>query len=211
MIIKVCGMREGDNIRALEKVDIDWMGFIFYPGSKRYVPDEDEFADAIRLYSKVKVGVFVNEKQEEIIYKIERYQLDYVQLHGDESPDFCCQLKERGYTVIKAISVSSESDLLQTATYEPFVDYFLFDTKGSKYGGTGKRFDWTVLEAYRENVPFLLSGGIGPEHVYELQDFRHPVMAGVDLNSRFEVSPALKDIAGIEKFIYQLNKNNSSL
>ena len=200
MIIKVCGMREGDNIRALEKLDIDWMGFIFYAGSPRYVPDEDELLYAIQSCSKIKVGVFVNEKQEEIIRKIAKYQLDYVQLHGDETPDFCSKLKEEGYAVIKAFSISSEADLSQTLAYEPFADYFLFDTKGSGYGGTGKRFDWTVLEAYRGNVPFLLSGGIGPEHVYELQAFQHPLMVGIDLNSRFEVSPALKNLVDIERF-----------
>jgi len=205
MIIKVCGMREGDNIRALEKLDIDWMGFIFYPGSKRYVPDEDKFTDAIRLCSKVKVGVFVNEKQEEIGRKIAKYRLDYVQLHGEESPDFCCQLKERGYAVIKAISVTSDMDLLQTATYEPFVDYFLFDTKSSEYGGTGKRFDWAVLEAYRGSVPFLLSGGIGSEHVSDIRSFVHPLMAGVDLNSRFEIMPALKDVDRVDRFVRELN------
>ena len=205
MIIKVCGMREGDNIRALEKLDIDWMGFIFYPGSKRYVPDEKDFIDAIRSCSKVKVGVFVNEKQEEIGRKMAKYRLDYVQLHGDELPDFCCQLKESGYAVIKAISVTSDMDLLQTLAYEPFVDYFLFDTKGSEYGGTGKWFDWAVLEAYRGNVPFLLSGGIGPGHVSDIRSFVHPLMAGVDLNSQFEVSPALKDVDRVECFVRELN------
>jgi phosphoribosylanthranilate isomerase len=205
MIIKICGMRDGDNIRAVEKLDIDWMGFIFYPGSRRYVPDEDEFADAIQSCSKIKVGVFVNEEQEEIVRKTAKYRLDYVQLHGDESPDFCRRLKEGGYAVIKAISVSSEMDLRQTSAYESSVDYFLFDTKSDAYGGTGKRFDWSVLKAYRGDVPFLLSGGIGSEHMCDLQEFRHPLWVGMDLNSRFEVAPALKDVAVIERFTGMFN------
>jgi phosphoribosylanthranilate isomerase len=204
MIIKVCGMRDGDNIRALEKVDIDWMGFIFYPGSPRCVPDEDKYLQTIQTCSKVKVGVFVNEEQGEIARKVEKYRLDYVQLHGDEAPEFCRQLHEAGCAVIKAFSIASETDLRSIAAYEAFVEYFLFDTKGTGYGGTGKRFDWSVLEAYRGNIPFLLSGGIGIEHVHDLQEFTHHLMAGIDLNSRFELLPAIKDTAAIERFVCQL-------
>jgi len=204
MIIKVCGMRDGDNIRALEKLDIDWMGFIFYAGSPRYVPDDAQCSDAIQSCTKVKVGVFVNEQSDEILRKVAKYGLDYVQLHGDETPDFCRRLRDAGCAVIKAISVSSEIDLRQTNAYEPFVEYFLFDTKSDKYGGTGKRFDWSVLEAYRGNVPFLLSGGIGLEQVNDLRAFAHPMMTGIDLNSRFELSPAIKNIETVERFVSHL-------
>jgi len=204
MIIKVCGMRDGDNIRAVEKLEINWMGFIFYPESPRYVPDEEKFNAVIQSCTKVRVGVFVNESREEIRRKVEKYRLDYVQLHGDESADFCRRLQEDGYAVIKAFSISSETDLQQTMAYEPFVAYFLFDTKGSKWGGTGRRFDWAVLEAYRGDVPFLLSGGIGPENVSDLQLFAHPLLAGIDLNSRFELSPALKDVDRLERFVNQV-------
>jgi len=201
-------MRDGDNIRALEKLDIDWMGFIFYAGSPRYVPDEDEWSDAIQSCTKVKVGVFVNEQPDKILRKVAKYGLDYVQLHGDETPDFCRRLRDAGCAVIKAISVLSENKginplvmLQQTTVYEPFVEYFLFDTKSDKYGGTGKRFDWSVLEAYRGDVPFLLSGGIGLEQVNDLRTFAHPMMAGIDLNSRFEISPAFKDVEMIKKMV----------
>ena len=218
MIIKVCGMRDGDNIRALEKLDIDWMGFIFYAGSPRYVSDEDDWTNAIQSCTKVKVGVFVNEQPEEILRKITKYGLDYVQLHGDETPDFCRRLRDAGCAVIKALSVSSENKginplvmLQQTTVYEPFVEYFLFDTKSDKYGGTGKRFDWSVLEAYRGNVPFLLSGGIGLEQVNDLQAFAHPMLAGIDLNSRFELSPALKDVEMIKIFCTQMTQKNADL
>jgi phosphoribosylanthranilate isomerase len=150
------------------------------------------------------VGVFVNEQPEEILRKVEEYRLDYVQLHGDESPDACRRLRDAGCAVIKAFSVLSAADLQHTPAYDPFVDYFLFDAKGSERGGTGKRFDWPLLEAYRGHVPFLLSGGIGPEHVADLSAFRHPQMAGIDLNSRFESAPAMKDTVRIEQFIRHL-------
>ena len=204
IIIKVCGMLDPENIQTLEKLDIDWMGFIFYPSSSRYVPDEDEFCAAIQSCAKVGVGVFVNEESEEIVRKFAKYRLNYVQLHGDETPDFCRQLHNAGCAVIKAFSVSSEADLRKTTDYEPFADYFLFDTKSSKRGGTGKRFDWSVLKAYRGTTPFLLSGGIDLEHVHDVRSFSHPLLAGVDLNSRFELSPALKDSVKLEKFIHQL-------
>jgi phosphoribosylanthranilate isomerase len=128
-------------------------------------------------------------------------------LHGDESPDFCRQLQHAGCTIIKAFSVSSKSDFGQTTAYESFVKYFLFDTKSSERGGTGKRFDWSILEEYIGYTPFVLSGGIGPEHLTDLQTFTHPLMAGVDLNSRFELSPALKDVGKIETFVNQYKKH----
>ena len=210
MIIKVCGMRDRDNIRALERLDIDWMGFIFYPGSPRYVTDEDEFCAAIQSCAKVRVGVFVNEQPEAIIRKVATYRLNYVQLHGDETPDSCRQLRDAGCAIIKAFSISSEADLRKTTDYEPFAKYFLFDTKSSERGGSGKRFDWSVLEAYRGNVPFLLSGGIGLEHVHDLQALVHPLLAGVDLNSRFELSPAMKDAGLVERFAGQFRERDAA-
>jgi len=204
LIIKVCGLRNVDNIHALEKTAIDWMGFIFYPRSPRYVSDEDNQAEAIQSCTKIKVGVFVNEKQDEIERKVAKYHLDYVQLHGDESPEDCQRLRETGCAIIKAFPISSESDFQSTIAYESYVDYFLFDTKDSGYGGTGRRFHWSVLKEYRGNIPFLLSGGIGAEHLADLSAFRHPLFAGIDLNSRFECAPALKDVGKIEQFINQL-------
>jgi len=197
-------MRDGDNIRALEKTAIDWMGFIFYPPSPRYVSDEANRTEAIQSCTKVKVGVFVNEEQEEIVRKIAKYRLDYVQLHGDESPENCRQLQEAGCAIIKAFPISSESDFRSTSVYESYVDYFLFDTKDIGYGGTGRRFDWSVLKDYQGNIPFLLSGGIGAEHLTELSAFRHPLFVGIDLNSRFECAPSLKDVGKIEQFVNQL-------
>jgi phosphoribosylanthranilate isomerase len=190
------------------------MGFIFYAGSPRYVPDKDEYLDAVQSCTKTKVGVFVNETLEEILRKVTTFRLDYVQLHGDESPDFCRRLRDAGCAVIKAFSVSSEQDFGHVSAYEPFVEYFLFDTKSSERGGTGKRFDWSILEAYQGNNPFLLSGGIGAEYLEDLIAFSHPLIAGIDLNSRFELSPALKNIEKLEeflsKFLHNLRKSAKS-
>jgi phosphoribosylanthranilate isomerase len=197
-------MRDGDNIRALEKIDIDWAGFIFYSGSPRYVSDEDKWTEAIQSCTKVKVGVFVNETQKEIVRKVAKYRLDYVQLHGDESPDCCHRLREAGYRVIKAFHVLSESDFRSISLYEASVDYLLFDTKDIGYGGTGRRVNWSVLEAYQGETPFLLSGGIGAEHTAELLAFRHSSLAGIDLNSRFEHAPTLKDMDKLEQFVRQI-------
>jgi len=204
MIVKVCGMRHEYNILALEKLDIDWIGFIFFPDSPRYVTDQNEFLAAIMSCSKKKVGVFVNENPEEILTKIAKYQLDYVQLHGDESPTVCQQLHSSNCAIIKAFPILSAKDFMQTKDYEPFVKYFLFDTKSSKRGGTGIRFDWSVLGAYCGSVPFLLSGGIAPEHAVEIKNIQHPQIAGIDLNSRFELSPAVKDPYKLEKFIEKI-------
>ena len=157
MIVKVCGMRDADNILALNKLGVDWIGFIFYQGSPRYVPDSDEFYDAVQTCTKTKAGVFVNEKTSEILRTFAKYKLNYVQLHGDETPDFCFRLRQAGCRIIKSFSISSESDLLQTEAYEPYSDFFLFDAKGCQRGGTGARFDWSILKAYGGNIPFLLS------------------------------------------------------
>ena len=207
MIVKVCGMRDGNNIRALERLDIDLLGFIFHPGSPRYVCCHSVQPGDISSCTKIKAGVFVNAQPEEILREAAKYQLDYVQLHGNESPGDCRLLREKGYGVIKAFPVSSGVDLQQTSAYESFVDYFLFDTKNDNYGGSGLLFDWSALENYRGRVPFLLSGGIGHENMQDLLAFSHPLMAGVDLNSRFEVSPALKDPDMVERFIGQLNSS----
>jgi phosphoribosylanthranilate isomerase len=196
-------MRDEENIRALEKTAIDWMGFIFHPGSPRYVSDDNKRTEAILSCSKIKVGVFVNEEQTVIERRVSEYRLDYIQLHGDESPETCHALKDAGYQVIKAFRISSEADFRSTAAYESFADYFLFDTKDIGYGGTGRRFDWSLLEAYQGKIPFLLSGGIGAEHAEALSAIHHPLLAGIDLNSRFEYAPALKDVEKIERFVCQ--------
>ena len=135
----------------------------------------------------------------------QRYQLDYLQLHGQESPDFCYALHKRGYALIKAFSIATAEDLAHTADYADRVDYFLFDTKCVGYGGSGQRFDWSLLQNYQGETPFLLSGGLHPNSACELQAFHHPQWAGIDLNSRFEVAPGVKDPERISALLMQLN------
>jgi Phosphoribosylanthranilate isomerase len=195
MIIKVCGMREADNIRKIEALGIDLIGFIFWPKSSRYVSERPAY-----LPTQCKrVGVFVDEDIETVKHIADEYALDYIQLHGHESPEYCIQLQ--GFHLIKAISVSSRDDIATYKAYEGFVDYLLFDTKCTSVGGSGQQFDWNVLSTYDGNTPFLLSGGIGPNDAEHIKAFRHPKCIGIDLNSRFEIAPGLKDINKLKTFI----------
>ena len=198
MMIKVCGMRETDNIRDVETLDIDMMGFIFWPKSSRYVSQRPDY-----LPKHVKrVGVFVNEDPEQVKRLADDYDLDYIQLHGHESPEYIFQLG--GLHIIKAFNISTVEDLLQTQPYEGLVDYFLFDAKGKSVGGNGEKFNWDVLSAYQGSTPFLLSGGIGPDDATNAKAFHHPKCIGIDLNSCFELSPGLKDINKLKEFLKQV-------
>ena len=207
MIIKVCGMRESENIRNVETLDVDFLGFIFYSGSARYVGDDvGESLEAIRRCAKSKVGVFVNETLDNISDKAGLYKLDYLQLHGSESPELCGKLRQCGYSIIKAFSIVSADDFKSTGDYSNCCDYFLFDTKCSGYGGSGQRFDWSLLDEYKGSVPFLLSGGLTPDCCDDLTRLSHAKFAGIDLNSGFEISPAMKDVGKLKDFINQIRK-----
>jgi phosphoribosylanthranilate isomerase len=199
MIIKVCGLREAGNISRINQLDIDFMGFIFYPASPRYVK-EDDFV-SIRESHKHRVGVFVNDDFDTIRRKAGLLQLTHIQLHGSEAPELCNKLKNAGYTVLKAFSISGKEDFRSATDYHDNVDYYLFDTKSSGYGGSGKTFDWSLLDEYNEDIPFLLSGGLNPGSIDDLKEFGHPQFAGVDLNSGFEISPALKDVEKLKSFV----------
>lgn len=209
MLIKVCGMREPDNIRWVAEAGADWMGFIFYARSPRFAgslsPDEISKERAVRE-PPVRVGVFVDATPEYMMEMGNKYALGYLQLHGNESPDTCYALQKRGYAVIKAFSIVDKEDLKLTADYEGRADYFLFDTKCNGYGGSGKQFDWSVLTAYKGQTPFLLSGGINPDSVEAIRNFHHPKLAGLDLNSGFETAPGLKDIEKLKTFIDKIKK-----
>ena len=195
MMIKVCGMRDAENIREVEAMGIDLMGFIFWPKSSRYVSERPAY-----LPTKCKrVGVFVDEDIEKVRHIADDYALGYIQLHGHESPEYCVLLK--GHKLIKAFNIATKEDLEATKPYEGLVDYFLFDTKGKSVGGNGEKFDWTVLEAYQDDTPFLLSGGIGPDDAQRVKAFNHPKCIGIDLNSRFETAPAIKDVNKLKEFI----------
>lgn len=205
MLIKVCGMRKPDNIRQVEALNIDWMGFIFYPRSPRFVGEA--LVGTVHETSARKVGVFVNASPEAMIEKAQRYKLDYLQLHGDESPDDCYALQKRGFALIKAFSIATEEDLEKTVDYEGRVDYFLFDTKCSSYGGSGKQFDWSVLTAYKGETPFLLSGGINPDSINAIRNFHHRRLAGIDLNSGFETEPGVKDAIKLKAFVDEVRRD----
>ena len=287
-LIKVCGMRDAQNIREVAALGVNLIGLIFYPKSPRYVESISLDAGIIPDYSSLTpdplpegegrnmldkqlkeeetkgetrnkqpvsaqlkstqskapfnkvttplslgegqgdeaveghggeaaipkfVGVFVNDMPQNIVTAVYNYHLSYVQLHGDESPvmidnlrrtlvpDIAPQIK-----IIKAISVSSAEDLKRCEPYEGHVDLFLFDTKCKGYGGSGQKYDWSVLEAYTGQTPFLLSGGIGPDDADRLRDFHHPQCVGIDLNSKFETTPGMKDINLLQNFLHQLNK-----
>ena len=197
-MIKVCGMRETDNIRDVETLGIDMMGFIFWPKSSRFVNQRPNY-----LPKRVKrVGVFVDEDPWQVKGLAADYGLDYIQLHGHESPEYIFQLG--GLHIIKAFNISTAEDLLQTQPYEGLVDYFLFDAKGKSVGGNGEKFNWDVLDAYHGSTPFLLSGGIGPDDATNVKAFHHPKCIGIDLNSCFELSPGLKDINKLKEFLKQV-------
>lgn len=204
MIIKVCGMRDGDNIREVEQLSIDWMGFIFYPKSSRYVSEVPAY-----LPTKCKrVGVFVDASTDEITKKIHDFSLDAIQLHGNESTEQIFHLLSltSHLSIIKAFNIATAEDLKSTASYTGLADYFLFDTKGASVGGNGEKFDWSVLDSYEGETPFLLSGGIGPDDAARVSSFRHPKCAGIDLNSKFESSPAYKDVTTLSRFLNEINK-----
>ena len=199
MIVKVCGMRDEENIRQVEALGIDLMGFIFWPRSSRYVAERPSY-----LPTRCKrVGVFVNEEIETLKRIADDYALDVIQLHGHETPAYVAQLK--GRSVIKAFNVATAADFVQTKDYAGLADCFLFDTKGKAVGGNGEKFDWSVLDDYTSDTPFLLSGGIGPDDAERVKAFRHPRCIGIDLNSRFELSPAFKDINKLQDFLNALN------
>lgn len=193
-------MRDKANVEALSKLPIHMVGLNFYPPSKRYISTDDD-ADAFDSLSEdiQLVGVFVDEEFDIVSEYIESYQLDYVQLHGSESPMYCTAMKDLA-GVIKVFGVDEEFDFNKTTAYED-VDYFLFDTKTKQHGGSGRKFDWTVLNNYTGDIPFLLAGGIGPEDNTEILKINHDKFAGVDLNSKFETSPAEKNIELIKDFI----------
>ncbi len=197
LVIKVCGMREYNNVQAVASFLPDYMGFIFYSKSPRYVGDinPDVFDDLKE--SVIKVGVFVNASSTEILEKKRKYGFELVQLHGDESPGDCAVLKSKGLKVIKAIAVSMESDIQECDAFVQVVDYFLFDTKGKNYGGHGVTFDWGLLKTYQLDIPFFISGGIGLEEMKALPEYEQ--LIGVDLNSKFEIEPGLKDVDALEQ------------
>ena len=212
-------MRDADNIRDISALGVDMIGLIFYPPSPRYVQQFSSGAGIIPDYAPdmgktpLRVGVFVDDMPQNIVTRVYNYKLDYIQLHGNEpretlenlratiDPDIKPKIK-----IIKAISVSSAEDIKKYKEYVGAADLFLFDTKCKTVGGSGEQFDWQVLQAYDGDVPFLLSGGIGPDDAERIKNFHHPKCIGIDLNSKFEIEPALKDVEKLKQFLVKVKK-----
>ena len=242
MIVKVCGMREPENIRDVAALGVDWIGFIFYPKSPRYVsqirsragiiPDYSVFMKHEELSSKElsskelssketsskemmrqvkRVGVFVDDMPQNIVTRAVNYELDIIQLHGSESVIMIDNLRStlapsirKGIKFMKALSISTAEDILRYKEYEGHVDYFIFDTQTPLVGGSGNHFDWNMLDAYDGNTPFILSGGVGPDDAERVLSIRHPMFAGIDLNSQFETAPAVKNMDALKDFLAKI-------
>jgi phosphoribosylanthranilate isomerase len=231
MKIKVCGMRDAENIREVSLLGVDMIGLVFYDKSPRFVSMINSVAGTIPDYSQERlnrikngesqaanekravkrVGVFVDEMPQSIITRVYNYDIDYIQMHGSEGiieidnlratidPDIHKDIK-----FIKTISISKAEDLEKCKEYEGHADLLLFDTKCDEHGGSGEQFDWNILKAYDGKTPFILSGGIGPDDVERIKAFNHPMLYGIDVNSKFETEPAMKDVNMLKSFIDKL-------
>ncbi|WP_266205718.1 phosphoribosylanthranilate isomerase [Pontibacter kalidii] len=206
MKIKVCGMRDPENIRQVAALRPDYMGFIFYEASKRFAEGHITPELLAELPASIKkTGVFVNAPFESIKATVEKYKLDAVQLHGKESPRGCALVKGLGVEVIKVFSVDDRFVFENTLLYESSADYFLFDTKGQEYGGNGIPFDWELLKGYLSPKPYFLSGGLNLENVKHLDKVR-PQPYAIDVNSGFEEKPALKKVEELDKLFELIRK-----
>lgn len=233
MIVKVCGMRDGENIRQVAGLGVDWIGMIFWPKSPRYVsmipthagimPDRAALSALPSDHVPRRVGVFVDEMAQNIITRAVNFKLDLIQLHGHETPTLIRNLRATldpdlrpGIQFIKTISVpdgpAAHNAIATYKQYEDCVDYFLFDTHCKSVGGSGEHFDWSILEDYDGQKPFLLSGGIGPDDAGRIRDFfsaengASARCIGIDLNSRFETEPGMKNVESLRTFLKELKR-----
>jgi phosphoribosylanthranilate isomerase len=206
MKIKVCGITTFEQMQALQELGVDYAGMIFYEQSKRYIGNKVNSQLSIaNSLSIAKVGVFVNAEMEVVQQAVNDYGLTAVQLHGDETDEFCLDLMDK-VEVIKVFRIADQQDLDSlVAPFQEVCHYYLFDTDTTAYGGSGKQFDWQVLAKAAINKPFFLSGGIGLDDVEKLKAFQHPYFYAVDVNSRFEISPGVKDMDLVAHFIKELN------
>lgn len=210
MVIKVCGMKDPANIRNVASLHPMLMGFIFHHPSPRDASGLDpEVVKSLPEYIRP-VGVFVNRTDDEIIFTASRYGITRVQLHGSESPRQCARLRALGYKVLKAISIGDEVDWEEYRPYEGCVDLFVLDKKTPAHGGSGEKFDWSLLDGYPLGVRYLLGGGIGPDDVDAIVAAMRPGLAGIDINSCFETSPGVKDLRKLVKFILSLRIYNEN-
>jgi phosphoribosylanthranilate isomerase len=193
--IKVCGMRDHANILNVAALKPGYLGFIFYARSPRFVGDDFQMPSVASSIKKV--GVFVNEQNDVILQKTRRHKLDFIQLHGNESPEQTKNLKDRGLRIIKAFPVDDNVRFEKLKPFKGLVDYFLFDTKGKLYGGNAMTFDWNLLKRYDQDVPFFLSGGLTPANIDQLGDIEQMNIHALDFNSGVEEAPGLKDVAKV--------------
>ena len=201
MKIKVCGMRQQGNIEELVALKPNFIGFIFYEKSPRFVGEElsEEYVKTIPKNIK-KVGVYVNANPGYILDMVKKYDLQYAQLHGNEMPDICRSLRQKGVNIIKAFSIDEKFNFAMLNNYKSFCDLFLFDTKGIMPGGNGVPFDWKLLKKYDNEKPFFISGGIGLDNIEEIIALSKTLpVYGIDVNSVFETEPGVKDISKLKE------------
>ncbi len=207
MKIKVCGMQQIANIEDIDAIQPDYIGFIFYKKSKRLIDTAtlDYLVNA--NISAQKVGVFVNQNLDDMTYAAKHYKLDVIQLHGDEPPAIAAALQEVGIKVIKAFQIDELFDWTTLEKYYDMTDFFLFDTASPSYGGSGKKFNWQLLVNYKLDKPYFLSGGISPQDVETISSINLPHLYAVDLNSKFEIEPGLKNCSTLSTFINTIHDN----
>lgn len=205
MLIKICGMKFPKNICEIGALQPDFMGFIFYPKSKRFVGDNFSVSSLEKLPKNIKkVAVFVNKNTNKVIEIVNQYGFDLVQLHGNESVETCAILKQKGIQIIKVFSVDNYFDFNETLPYETVCDYFLFDTKTDTYGGSGKAFDWQILEKYTLLKPFFLSGGLSYDNIGKIKFNNYPMLKGLDFNSKLEDSNYKKITEEVQELIEKI-------
>lgn len=200
--IKICGITNESNLKEVCSLNPDYVGFIFYSKSKRLVSNIGAIEKMEGCHAK-RVGVFVNASEQEIIAKVHDFDLDIIQLHGDETPEFCTKINEIK-PIFKAFQINNNFNYNKLKDYLSSTYKFLFDTASITYGGSGQQFDWSLLKDYKLNKPFILSGGITKNDADKIRSIQHPMLAGIDLNSKFEINPGVKDISKLDSFIKQI-------
>ena len=208
MKVKVCGLNDVSNVTEVLQLQPNFMGFIFYDKSARNCTIANNVVRELKLGKTKKVGVFVNETREKLLQTVNDFGLDYVQLHGGESVAYCKELVASGLKLIKSFSIEDSFDMNDTNAFQ-FCDYLLFDTKGKNPGGNGTQFNWGILNKYKGAVPFILSGGLELKHLSSLQEISqsYPLLSVLDINSKFEIKPGLKNIDLVGEFINGINMN----
>lgn len=211
MRVKVCGMTIPDQVNELDEMGVDLTGFIFYPPSPRFIGNKISAKKMRAIKGRIaKVGVFVNSTYEELMRTVDEYRLDMVQLHGDENPRYCERIADY-ISVIKAFRLSENDNIeWMVRPFHDMCDMYMFDTMGAGYGGTGKKFDWNMLKQAQISKPFFLSGGIEPGDGEELKNFQKEPVANnlfaIDINSRFEISPGVKNMEKVREFVGKLKE-----